>query len=102
MKIRWDKTAKQQIEDIFRFNQTTFGTKKAIQIVQSINQHVSLLKQFPLMGTIEECTTAREVPYRYLVEKHCKIYYTVEADFIYIALIWDTRQDPKKLFQYLE
>ena len=54
------------------------------------------------MGTIEECTTAREVPYRYLVEKHCKIYYTVEADFIYIALIWDTRRDPKKLFQYLE
>ncbi|WP_308548235.1 hypothetical protein [uncultured Parabacteroides sp.] len=36
--------------------------KKAIQIVQSINQHVSLLKQFPLMGTMEECTTAREVP----------------------------------------
>ena len=73
MKIIWDPLVKQQIEQIFRFNQTTFGTSKAKHIVESIYQHINLLKKFPLMGTIEQNTTDWAPPYRYLVEKHCKI-----------------------------
>ena len=54
------------------------------------------------MGTIEQNTTDWAPPYRYLVEKHCKIYYTVDKDLIYVALIWDTRQDPQKLWTILK
>lgn len=102
MKIIWDPLVKQQIEQIFRFNQTTFGTSKAKHIVESIYQHINLLKKFPLMGTIEQNTTDWAPPYRYLIEKHCKIYYTVDKDVIYVALIWDTRQDPQKLWTILK
>ena len=102
MKIIWDPLVKQQIEQIFRFNQTTFGTSKAKHIVESIYQHINLLKKFPLMGPIEQNTTDWAPPYRYLVEKHCKIYYTVDKDVIYVALIWDTRQDPQKLWTILK
>lgn len=48
MKIIWDPLVKQQIEQIFRFNQTTFGTSKAKHIVESIYQHINLLKNFLL------------------------------------------------------
>ena len=102
MNIIWDPLVKQQIEDIFRFNQTAFGTQKAKSIIQSINHHIHLLKQFPFMGAIEQSTTSRILPYRYLVEKHCKIYYTVDDKNIYIALIWDTRQDPQKVWTILK
>ena len=102
MKIIWDPLVKEQIEQLFRFNQTAFGSIKAKRIIESIYQHIYLLKKFPLMGTIEQNTTNREQPYRYLIEKHCKIYYTVDSDTIYIALIWDTRQDPQKLWTILK
>lgn len=102
MKIIWDPRVKQQLEQIFKFNQLAFGTSKAQRIIESIYHHILLLKKFPLMGCIEQSTANRKQPYRYLVEKHCKIYYTVDTDTIYIALIWDIRQDPQKLWTILK
>lgn len=102
MKIEWDSQAIQQLEQVFRLNQILFGTKKAKAIIQSIQHHIVLLKQFPQMGAIEQNTIQRSSPYRYLIEKHCKIFYTIESDTIFIALIWDTRQDPEKLWKYIK
>lgn len=102
MRIVWNEQAKLQIENIFKFNQAIFGTPKAIQVIQSIKQHISLLKLFPQMGSIEQNIVSEIYPYRYLIKKHCKIYYTIESDYIYIMLIWDTRQDPEKLRIHLK
>lgn len=92
MKIIWDTQVKQQLEDLFRFNQAMFGTKKAKSIVLSIKQHVLLLKQFPQLGPVEQDTIQRATPYRYLIE----------SDYIYIALLWDTRRDPELLQKLLK
>lgn len=102
MKIIWDTQVKQQLEDLFRFYQAMFGTKKAKSIVLSIKQHVLLLKQFPQLGPVEQDTIQRATPYRYLTKKYCKIYYLIESDYIYIALLWDTRRDPELLQKLLK
>lgn len=102
MKLKWNPEVKQQLEDIFRYNQTLFGTKKSKAIIQSIKTHILLLKQFPQLGPVEQNTLSRTAPYRYIVEKHCKIYYTIEPEYVYIAIIWDTRQDPEKLRKFLK
>lgn len=96
MKIKWDAQIKEQIEDIFKFNRNMFGSSKSKLILKSVMHHISLLKQFPQLGPIDT------PPYRSLTHKHIKIYYTIEPEFIYIALIWDIRQDPEKLRKYLK
>ena len=101
MTIKWNPDVKSQLEQIFQYGKIAFGIREANHIIQSINQRITLLKTFPLMGPIEADYSNNEFPYRYIIEKHYKIYYAVYPDYIYIALIWDTRQDPQKLRIYL-
>lgn len=100
MVIRWTKQAVDSLKIIYRFYLSTAGRDKALEIISAIRQETNYLLLFPKMGQVEYIQPEFS-RYRYIVKGHCKIYYTIHPQYIRIAFVWDTRQDPKQLAQYL-
>ena len=54
------------------------------------------LSNFPQMAPIEQELSDFDEEYRSLVvHKHFKIIYFIECDSIFIAAVWDSRQNPQ-------
>lgn len=100
MVIRWTKQAVDSLKMIYQFYLPSVGRNKALKIISSIRQETNYLLLFPQMGQVEYIQS-ESLQYRYIVKDHCKIYYTIHPQYIRIAFVWDTRQDPKQLAQYL-
>lgn len=97
MKIRSSKLFKQQVIDLLSYLKVTYGLSLASRVKDELEEKIFLLKTFPYMGTVELLLEEEPLTYRYLVVKHNKILYTVEDNYIFIHLLWDCRQDPKRL-----
>lgn len=97
MEIRSSRLFRQQVADLFDYLKITYGKSVAFRTRNEIEQKIFLLKSFPDMGTVELLLEDEPLTYRYLVVKHSKILYTVEADYIFIHLLWDCRQNPCRL-----
>lgn len=97
MEIRSSKLFKQQVIDLLSYLKVTYGPSIASRVKGELEEKIFLLKTFPYMGTVELLLEEESLTYRYLVVKHNKILYTVEDNYIFIHLLWDCRQDPKRL-----
>ncbi|RHR58781.1 type II toxin-antitoxin system RelE/ParE family toxin [Parabacteroides sp. AF17-28] len=96
MVIKWAPIAKQNLQDIYQFYLPETGRKKALEIVQTIKDEARYLLISPGVGQYEMIDN-RQTAYRYIVKRHWKLYYTIENNYIRIAFVWDTRQDPQRL-----
>ena len=97
LKVVWTNGAIAQLESIFDFYKTTANLTVARKITKGLVRKTALLPQQPNQGQREELLTSRQKEYRYLVEGHHKIIYWVEETTIFIAAVFDTRQNPDKL-----
>lgn len=57
----------------------------------------NFLEEFPLTGKREPPLQDRELEYRYLPEGDFKIIYHPTQSVVYIATVFDTRQDDQRL-----
>ena len=96
MVIRWLQQARDSLREIYEFYETVAGKNIADKIRHEIYQEAQYLLIFPAIGQKEEGTR-----YRYIIKRHCKIFYSVGEDCIFIELIWDTRRNPEVLRQLL-
>ena len=101
MVIQWTPQAVKNLKDIYQFYLPETGRTKALAIVAELRAVVKYLLIFPEMGAIEYIE-GKPTAYRYLVKNHCKIYYTVQATYVRIAFVWDTRRNPRLLRHYFE
>lgn len=71
----------------------------AQRIVETILSRSKQLESFPESGTKQETLKATKNEYRYLVEGNYKIVYRYQSEnqSVYIATIFDTRNNPEKL-----
>lgn len=97
MVIRWSKQAVESLKDVYRFYLPQAGAETARRIVEDIRTETRYLLVFPEMGS-REVIDGKPTDYRYIVKRHCKIFYLVCPDYVLIAFVWDTRRNP----QYLE
>lgn len=100
MVIKWSPLAVDSLRNIYDFYLPQIGQHKAAEIVSELRNETRYLLIFPEMGSTEMINDA-DYGYRYIVKKHCKIYYTIHSEYVRIAFIWDTRRDPMLLKQTL-
>ena len=97
MKILWLEFAEEDIESIYRFYAEHKSIKAANKIYNDILDATDSLADFPQMAQIEPDLSDDGEEYRALVvRKHFKVVYFIECDSVYIASIWDCRQNPIK------
>ena len=96
MVIRWVQQARDSLREIYKFYEATAGKNIADKIRKDIYLETQYLLIFPTIGQKEEGTR-----YRYILKRHCKIFYSIRENCIFIELIWDTRRNPTVLRQLL-
>jgi toxin ParE1/3/4 len=97
IKILWTKEALERLKDIFNYYSEDATIKVAQKLVIEIVDFTDVLVTHPEIGSIEELLKGRKKEYRHLICKNYKIIYWRENNIIYIATVFDTRRNPKKL-----
>ena len=75
MVIYWLQQARDSLREIYKFYKATAGKEVAEKIRTEIYQETRYLLIFPTIGSREEGT-----PYRYLIKRHCKIFYSIRKE----------------------
>jgi len=98
MEIIWTETAKNDLKNIFNFIKSEININKAQLIVFQIIDETSVLQNMPEAGQKEPKFEHLKNEYRRLIFKHYKIVYHISAELVYINRVFDSRQNPNKLF----
>lgn len=99
MKISWSLKAREQLREIFDYYRDTASQEVAKSVVSGILGRTQNLGNFPKMGRKEELLSDQNKDFRYLVEGNYKILYFINNKDIHVSLIFDCRQNPKKLVE---
>jgi toxin ParE1/3/4 len=97
MEVVWSENAESQIKLISELYKFESKKTTAKNLAKKIISSTLILKKFPETGTLQEVYPTRNTDYRYILSGHYKLIYFVSNQFIVIATIFDTRQDPEKL-----
>lgn len=98
VQVIWSDEAFIDLQTIYDFLEEK-SQPAAQRIIESILSRSRQLESFPESGTKQETVKATTIEYRYLVEGNYKIVYRYQPEIqsIYIATIFDTRNNPEKL-----
>lgn len=97
--IRWTTKALDQLEalDEYLFEN---APEYVDRILTEIQETPLILRSYPESGPIEPMLS--EIGnYRYLVYSHYKLIYKIDGSVIYIVSLFDTRQNPVRIFDGL-
>ena len=97
IRVFWTQTALNNLEDIFEYYKINASIKVARKLVKEIIETTIILQNSPKLGRIEAFLKDRKFEYRFLVVKNYKIIYWIEENYIKIATVFDTRQNPEKI-----
>jgi len=101
MEIVWLPLAEKALDDIFLFylDKSVIVAQKMISDILSA---VANLANFPEIAAREQTLINRPEGFRSLVVRHhYKVVYFVDNQQIYIADVWDCRQDPDTLVYHI-
>jgi plasmid stabilization system protein ParE len=100
--IDWSDNAKQQLRDIFDYYQVSASKKVALKMTREIWQTAKPLAKFPFMAPIEPLLAEFSETFRsFVVRDIYKIIYYVDNDTVYVVSVWDCRQDPHKMKDFV-
>ncbi|NDV97420.1 type II toxin-antitoxin system RelE/ParE family toxin [Dysgonomonas sp. 521] len=97
VKIVWLPKARKRVKEIHSYYK---GKSKsaANKLKKDIKSCTAPLCDFPQMGTLEPNLADLHISFRFLVVRNnYKIIYYIDSETVYIATVWDCRQDNKKL-----
>ena len=97
IKILWTDEAIARLKDIFDYYCEDATFKIAEKLVNEIVDYAEILITKPELGALEEQLKGRKRKDHYLVCKNNKIIYWKEKNIIFIASVFDTRRNPKKI-----
>jgi plasmid stabilization system protein ParE len=100
-KILWTDFAINQLKDIFDYHLIKASLNIAQKLVQKIIDATIILENNPKSGRKEDLLEDRTQEFRFLVVKNYKIIYWIDYEFnlIYISMVFDTRQNPKRIIK---
>jgi len=97
MVIIWLPLAEKALEDIFLFYEEK-SLQVARTIISDIRKATNRLPIFPEMAAVEQLLSERPEIFRSLVVRQTyKVIYFIKNQYIYIADVWDCRQNPDEL-----
>jgi plasmid stabilization system protein ParE len=94
-KVIWTDEAIFDLELVYDFLALK-SIKAASKLANSILLRTRQLEEFPSSGSIETDLSSNQ-EYRYLVESHFKIIYSIRNESVFIESVIDTRQNPENL-----
>ena len=98
MDVIWTIPAENSLAETIRYIRLRTGDATARKVWQMIREQVDLLSTNPHMGKVDQDLSSPKYQFRFIiVNKRSKVYYFIENDFLYIALVRDTRQDIRTL-----
>jgi plasmid stabilization system protein ParE len=98
-KILWTDFAINQLKDIFDFHFIKASPIVAQRLAQKIIDATIILENNPKSGRKEDLLSCRLQEFRFVTAKNYKIIYWLDYEFniVYVASVFDTRQNPKKI-----
>jgi toxin ParE1/3/4 len=93
--VIWTDESISDLEAIFEFIALTSPESAELTALNILNR-TGQLETFPQTGTPFKPTTTNNREYRYLIESHYKIIYSLDNDSLFIETVIDTRQNPDK------
>ncbi len=97
IKVFWTQTALNNLEDIFEYHKIKASINVARKLVKKIVSSTILIQNNPKIGRVEELLRDRKFEYRFIIVGNYKIIYWIEDNYIKIAAVFDTRQNPEKI-----
>lgn len=102
MDVIWTSPAEKSFAETLYYIRLRTGDKSAYKVWQMIRKQADLLAMNPYIGKVDSDLSTDNRQYRFVVvNKRSKIYYFIEGDNLYIALVRDTRQDLRDLREKL-
>ena len=98
MKLVVTDPAKERLKDIHDYYKHKANLQIADKIKSGIIEKLKFVKEFPLTGQEEEHLIELNLGHRRMVEGNYKIIYRINQDIIYVTDIFDSRQDPSKMY----
>src|SRR3989339_285604 len=95
--VLFTDAAIEHLKSVFNYYSFYAGIKSAKQITKQIVDKTLLLEKHPRIGTTESLLKNKEYEIRFLVEGNYKILYWIEEPIVYIAAVFDCRQNPEKI-----
>jgi toxin ParE1/3/4 len=99
MKVIWTDFASDSLFEIFKYYKEAAGENVAQRIKSNIFTALRQLKKHPLSGQIETNLQKLGEDHRYIIKGNYKIIYKRVKEGILITDVFDTRQDPVKIFK---
>ena len=94
MQVRWLADALNDLDEVISYCAEQYGQDVALRFYECIEQNTVRLSQNPRLGPLEPLLSHLSAEYRYVVEGHYKEIYFIKSDVVYIAALWDCRQEP--------
>ena len=99
MKVYWTKFALDELCNIYDYYKGNVSVLIANNIKDSILLSTNQLKIQPLSGTVETLLQHLNEGHRFIIRGNYKIIYKILSESIYITDIFDTRQNPTKIYR---
>ena len=97
MRIEWSDHSRKDIREIIAYVGSSFGGRKALEVLSDIRDTANLLLAFPLMGKEFVVDSIIGITYHTVPSKFHQIVYFVEGENIKIVAIWNNRRDIRRL-----
>lgn len=97
MVVIWSSLAEEQLNNEIDYYLKEVSLSAAKTLLETLICSTNRLTTFPYLGIL----IVENPLYRVLVEGHYKIIYSVEEEYIRVAFLFNTRQDPEKLQSFL-
>lgn len=102
MRVFWTKFALDALHDIYEYYKVNVSVLIANNIKESILLSTHQLEVQPLSGTMETLLQHLNEGHRYIIRGNYKIIYKIQSQRIYITDVFDTRQNPIKIYRNSE
>lgn len=101
LNVEWTDFAEKQLKDIFNYYTHVADERIARRLVNKIVVRTDILESYPQIGSCEELLINYQDEFRYLIQDNYKIIYRVEKERVVIVSVFDCRQNPKKLGEFI-
>ena len=97
MRIEWSEDSRKDLREILSYVGSSFGGRKAEEVLFEIHDTVNLLTDFPMMGKEFVKDPVTGVSCHTLPFKLHQIVYCIEDETINIVAVWGNRRDIRRL-----
>ncbi|MCI7165308.1 MAG: type II toxin-antitoxin system RelE/ParE family toxin [Butyricimonas virosa] len=102
MEIIWTKKAIESFKELAFYLNSSFGKDIAASIVGKVTRRTTDLLRNPLLGKVYESSNLLKYEFRFFViNKQTKVFYFIQGEFVYIVLVFDVRQDIRRIHEML-